>query len=699
MVAGALRIAARTGPAASAGPRDLARFLIDEGLVAPHAMVAALAEAAHSRAPLADVLTAAGTIAPADLATARARCHGLTLVDPLAEPPDPRLIDRLGAARGLELGALPWRRAGDTVVVALDRPETFARIRDELTTALGPVAPALAEPEALRRALATARAGMLRARAEARVPPELSCRTWHAAAGRRWLMLLLPVLALLLVLAPGAVLLALTGWAVLTLVCSLALKGAALVLALRPVPVAAGPPPAIARRPVVSVLVPMFREPDIAPRLLRRLGRLDYPRALLDVLLVIEERDHETRAALENAALPGWMRVVVVPDGPMKTKPRALNYALDFCRGSIIGIYDAEDAPDRDQISRVVRRFHERGPEVGCLQGVLDYYNPRSNWIARCFTIEYAAWFRVAMPALQRLGLPLPLGGTTLFVRRAALEAVGAWDAHNVTEDADLGIRLARRGYRTEMLETATGEEACCRPRAWMRQRSRWIKGHMLTWAVHMRRPRALWRDLGPRGFLGYQVIFLGAQSQFVLAPLMLSFWLVAAGVWHPLAAVLPPAALTALVALFLTAEAVNIGLGMVGARRTRHHRLWHWAPGLHFYFPLAAVAAWRALWEIFTRPFYWAKTRHGLYDTVGAPPAPVQTPRTSPASSRSRVSNAREICVRSAAQAASPSPASMAATIASCSPSAAASRPSAASEVEASSAIDRCTRPSCWTR
>ncbi len=328
--------------------------------------------------------------------------------------------------------------------------------------------------------------------------------------------------------------------ALLALVLSTGLKVAAAFAALR-----AAPPepaaPAMVRLPSVSIIVALYRESDIAPRLVRRLSRLDYPRELLDVVLAVETEDTMTRAALVNADLPPWMRVVVVPAGRVKTKPRALNLALDHCRGAIIGIYDAEDAPEPDQIRKVVDRFHRRGPDVACLQGVLDYYNPRTNWLSRCFTIEYATWFRLVLPGIQRLGLAVPLGGTTLFFRRSVLEELGGWDAHNVTEDADLGIRLYRHGYRTELLETVTGEEANCRVIPWIKQRSRWIKGYMMTWAVHMRSPRLLWRQIGAWRFLGFQIMFLGTSLQVLLAPLFWSFWSVALGLGHPLSAVLAP--------------------------------------------------------------------------------------------------------------------------------------------------------------
>ena len=283
-------------------------------------------------------------------------------------------------------------------------------------------------------------------------------------------------------------------------------------------------------------MVPLLRESEIAETLVKRLSRLTYPKALLDVVLVLEEGDATTRATLERTELPKWMRVIEVPasDG-LTTKPRALNYALDFCRGSLIGIWDAEDAPAPSQIEDVVEHFHHADEDVVCLQGILDYYNPRANWMARCFTIEYATWWRLVIPGIAKLGLVVPLGGTTLFFRRDKLIELGGWDAHNVTEDADLGVRLARAGYRTEIIPTVTMEEANCRVWPWVRQRSRWLKGFAITWAVHMQKPRQTLKDLGLYRFLGLQV----SSSR----PCRNSCWRLCSGPsgWFCLACNIPP--------------------------------------------------------------------------------------------------------------------------------------------------------------
>jgi len=600
--------------AAGSAPLTLGMSLLRDGLVPPHAMVTALADHARQRGRLADLLLRRGLLGEGPLYAALARYWQIGLADLQRTPPDARLIDLFGARECLRDGVLPWRQVGDAVVVAVADPADFLKHRQRLERVFGRVIPAIAPPARLAEAVLAARGRSLALRAELRVPQHESCRDWEGGASRglaRWAVALL----FLFVLFPRPMLTALLIWAVLTLTLTALLKLAALVATLRPQPPEPDNPPVIARLPVVSVMVAMYREADIAPRLVRRLSKLDYPRELLDILLVVESHDHVTRNALARADLPGWMRVVVAPEGRVKTKPRALNYALDHCRGSIVGIYDAEDAPEPDQIRKVVNRFHRRGPDVACLQGVLDFYNPRTNWLATCFTIEYASWFRVVLPGLERLGLPIPLGGTTLFFRRDALEKLGGWDAHNVTEDADLGMRLARHGYRTELIPTTTMEEANCRALPWVKQRSRWVKGYMMTYASHMRDPVLLWRQLGAWQFAGFQLLFLGSLSQILLVPLLWSLWLLAFGLPHPLSGVMSGQVGVALTALFLSSEALGIAVGLTGLRRSGHKINSMWVPTLHLYYPLGALASYKAAWELVRKPFYWDKTSHGHFD------------------------------------------------------------------------------------
>ncbi|MBW7922321.1 MAG: glycosyltransferase [Rubellimicrobium sp.] len=564
-------------------------------------------------------------------------------VDPLADPADIDLIRMVGAGLCLRHGLLPWRRSGGTVLVLAEDGAALAGQAAALAP-LGRVRHIPCPAALVRAGLRRAAAPLLVAEAETRTPPAFSCRSLPLQALRGPVMVV-AVLALAVLLAPAATGAMAVTVAAIVVAANALLRLAALVASrVRPAPAPDGDAPlAPARLPVISLLVPLFHEREVAAHLLARLERLDYPRDRLDLCLILEDGDDLTRAALDAATLPDHAQVIEVPAGTIRTKPRALNFALNFARGSIIGIYDAEDRPDPGQLLQVARHFARAEPRVACLQGVLDYDNHRSNWIARCFTLEYAAWFRVILPGLQRMGLAIPLGGTTLFLRRHAIEDVGGWDAHNVTEDADLGIRLFRCGYRTEMLASATGEEANARVWPWIRQRTRWLKGYALTWAVHMRDPVRLWRDLGPWRFLGLQIVLLGTVTQFLLAPVVLSFWLLPlfgqapfAGIWAWL-----------LLSIFLLAEGVNAVAAGLGAIRAGKARLIAAIPLLHLYFPMASVAAWRALSQVFDAPFHWEKTAHGIFEIPAQPDGGTgggAVGDTPSASSFSRVMKAREI-------------------------------------------------------
>lgn len=557
------------------------------------------------------------------LASIEAGLIGTSVIDPVKDPADPRLVHAFGAHLCLKHRVLPWRSVAGRVTVLVTSPDHFLRIRDALIVQFGPVHLSIVTNENLDAALRKVCHKALMNNAELRTNQSESCRDWNSGKAMRWGMAAILALLAFLLVSPTVGFFLLCGWAVLTLLLNTILKVAAAILHLNPKPTPA-PAPAIATAdlPIVTLLVPLFRERDVAGALVQRLSELDYPSDRLDVCLVLETDDATTQRALAQTQLPSWMRAIRVPLGTLQTKPRALNYALSFAKGSIIGVYDAEDAPARDQLHIVVQRFAQAGPDVACLQGRLDFYNSHSNWLSRCFTVEYATWFRIMLPGFERLGLAIPLGGTTLFFRREILEELGGWDAHNVTEDADLGIRLARHGYRTEIIDSVTQEEANARAWPWIKQRSRWLKGYAITYCVHMRNPWKLWKDLGAWQFFGVQLLFAGTISQFLLAPVLWSFWLMLFGLPHPLDGILAPSVAVTFAGVFLLSEIIGITVSAIAVATAGKRDLIKWTPTLHFYFPLAAIAAYKGVCELATKPFYWDKTAHGIF----MPTAPTGT-------------------------------------------------------------------------
>jgi cellulose synthase/poly-beta-1,6-N-acetylglucosamine synthase-like glycosyltransferase len=368
--------------------------------------------------------------------------------------------------------------------------------------------------------------------------------------------------------------------------------------------------------PVYSVLVPLFGEVAVVKQLTRALLLLDYPTDKLDIKLILEENDHDMHKAVADLALPEHFDVIVVPQGKPQTKPRALNYALKFARGEFLTIYDSEDIPMPSQLRHAVACFGVSSPKVGCLQARLGFYNPNENWLTRQFTAEYAALFAVLLPTLSAYKLPLLLGGTSNHFRMSVIQAVGGWDPFNVTEDADLGIRMARFGYRSGVLDSTTYEEANTEIWNWMKQRRRWLKGFLQTWLVHNRNPIQLLRDIGISGFLTVQCMTLGIFLSALLHPILLglTFWGFTPG---PLAEKMQTLlggmtsglSLIVLIAGYSSAIAASgKGLKQVG--------VFGWSQVLltiPLYWLLISCAAWMALWDFVVAPFHWHKTKHGL--------------------------------------------------------------------------------------
>ncbi|MEM8848477.1 MAG: glycosyltransferase [Pseudomonadota bacterium] len=605
--------------------RKLGEILIDSGAVGPADLARALLAQRSLSCRLGDALVAEAVLAPTDLARALGQQYGMGLADPA--PVDCPAADALARKLPVELclrhKAIPWHRVGGTTLIAIADPAELEALQDRIPADLHPYRFATLPERAIHDRIGAVYGGTLARAAECRVPNALSCRGLNSRRGAAVLALPMVLLLAATFAAPIQTLCLLIFGAIALAAANVFLRLAAFLAHRRttvPAFVSARSHIRADRSlPRISVVVPLHNEPDIAAPLTRRLSQLDYPRALLEVALVVEAGDTATRDALSTADLPPWMRVIAVPEGQPRTKPRAMNYALPLLSGDVIGIYDAEDAPAPDQLRCIAARFAAAPARVACLQGCLDYYNPTRNWMARCFTIEYAGWFRQMLPGIARLGLVVPLGGTTVFFRRFALEKVGAWDAHNVTEDADLGIRLARMGYRTEIVPTTTLEEANAAPLGWVKQRSRWMKGYLLTWAVHARDPVGLWRDLGSKRFFAFHLQFLGAVINAALAPLLWSLLFLAAGLSHGITAWVPPAGITG-IAIGLTAlTALNLGLIAAGCHASHHRRLRRWVPTMIAYAPLATLAVAKALFEVVSCPFHWDKTAHGQHGGAAA--------------------------------------------------------------------------------
>lgn len=376
--------------------------------------------------------------------------------------------------------------------------------------------------------------------------------------------------------------------------------------------------------PVYTVLVPAYREPEVIHLLMEHVAALEYPVKKLDVQLLLEAVDETTIQAARSQLPPGsHVQVVIVPHSQPQTKPKACNYGLLRARGSLVTIFDAEDRPEPLQLRRAAVALARLGPTYACLQAELGYFNTYQNRITRWFTLEYASWFRSLLPGLVAFGMPIPLGGTSNHFRVKALRSLGAWDPFNVTEDADLGMRLARLGHQVGVLHTVTLEEANSDFINWVKQRSRWYKGYLMTWLVHMRSPRQTWRQLGWRGLLCLNVFVGGTPLTALLNPVfwaMTALWVVARPSFIQQLFVTPVYYLGLLCMVLGNVTVIYLNV-LVARQMNRPNLLWS-ALISPAYWVMMSIAAAKAGLQLLLRPSYWEKTTHGLHLSKAPPDA-----------------------------------------------------------------------------
>ncbi len=478
---------------------------------------------------------------------------------------------------------------------------------------------AVTTPAAIRRMLLAANQQALVADAVARLHrrrPDLSAR--HLATGPQLVMIGagLAGIVLAITLAGWTAVAALDILAGLLFLAVVILRMQAITLVAhrdrqKPAPLPAFDPASL---PTYTVLLPLHDEAHMVADLVTAMERLHWPRNRLDIKLIVEADDAATISAIAALKLLAPFELIRVPVMRPRTKPKALAFALPLARGDYVTVFDAEDRPDPMQLLEAHAAFLAGEADLACLQAPLLIENAGANGLTALFALEYSVQFDGVLPLLATHDLPLPLGGTSNHFRREALERVGGWDPYNVTEDADLGIRLARFGYRAGTLERPTYEEAPLTVRSWLGQRTRWLKGWMQTVLVHLRAPRQLWREIGPRRFAGFLLTSLGALVAAAVHPLYLATALVLlldpARLWRadsPLLATVTALNLVNLVAAYLV-------FALLARQTFRLRRIKAPTSALVYlpaYWLLLSVALYRALFQLVLAPHHWAKTQH----------------------------------------------------------------------------------------
>lgn len=600
---------------------QMAQMLLKSGLVTEEELQVALLEYSRTGDPLGDILVSHSAISEDTLVAALSEQYQMQRVGLTDFEPDFDLAQRLPEPLALTFQAIPVAATDGEVILAVARPLTKEQT-ETAEIALGTKVRTLlanrTELDQVIQRVWSAQYSELSTQTLLEARPHESAHVVVSGAQKATLIFGLVAIVICAVIWPMPTMITLVG------ICSffyLVVSIYKFRLTLKALgghletDVTDAQIHAIDERtlPIYTILVPLYKESGIVERLVRDINALDYPRTRLDVKLLCEEDDEETIDKIRDLDLPPHFHLVVVPDSQPKTKPKACNYGLMLSTGHYCVIFDAEDRPDPDQLKKAVIAFDEVNPNVVCVQAKLNHFNQDQNLLTAWFANEYSMHFELILPAMGASESPIPLGGTSNHFITSKLRELGAWDPFNVTEDADLGIRLHREGYRTAMIDSTTLEEANSNVANWIRQRSRWNKGYIQTWLVHMRNPVALLSQTGIRGFTSFNLT-MGSAFLLLINPI---FWglttlyiLTQAGFIQQL---FPGIIFYAASAMLFVGNFVFVYLNVAGSLHRGEFGLTRTALLSPLYWGLMSWAAWKGFIQLFTNPFYWEKTEHGL--------------------------------------------------------------------------------------
>ncbi len=600
----------------------LGKILRARGLVSESQLSYLLEAQKHSGSRLGEIIISEGILTYLELYRAIAEHYELEFINLLEEPPDEKLLTCINAVEYLHFQAIPWKFKDNKIIVAISEycDETIKWLYERYSDNFELVA---TSPLDIRKTVERIFGEFLEKDSKLRLweqNPDISARVTASGLTKQIIYIsIISALALAVMFPRQSSSLFISFCSILYFV-SIIVKMYIFCVGCKPQEKTNWPQLISeyddASLPVYTVLIPMYNEVASLPNMLAAMQNMDYPKEKLDIKLILEEDDIETINAAIALKPRHNFEIIRVPYSTLRTKPKACNYALRFAKGEYVTVFDADDIPESLQLKKAVTMFRSIPDSIICLQARLNYYNADTNWLTHSFSLEYSALFNIMLRGLERLGVPLPLGGTSNHISLAHLRDLGEWDAYNVTEDADLGVRLGAQGFKTALLDSYTMEEAPVMVSAWIRQRSRWIKGYMQTWLVHMRNPFRLYKKLGFKSFCGFQ-FFIGFSSfTFLTAPILWAFVLL---YW-----ILPP---------YLSAQWLPSWLLWLSLNNFFLNIIIHWVMMLYcvsrkknptyqykiaalfypFYLTLHSIASYKALYQLIVKPHFWEKTTHGV--------------------------------------------------------------------------------------
>lgn len=609
--------------------QQIGEILRARDLLTDEQLARVLSWQSQSRSRLGDIIISEGIMTYLELYSALAEHYGLEFVNLLADHPDENLLSAINIDDYIRLRAIPWKLYNGKMVIAITEysDATMRWIEERFG---GNYEIVITSPLDIRVTIARVFGNILEEDSKLHLwqqNPEASAMVTASSETKKLLCVLLLAAVSLIAIFPMQSSMLFIAFCSISYFISMLVK---MLIFMEGCKQDAQPEWEEilgeldnASLPVYTILIPMYKEADSLPNMLSAMQNMDYPSEKMDIKLVLEADDFETLDAALDLKPKHNFEIIRVPYSKLRTKPKACNYALRFARGEYVTVFDVDDIPDRLQLKKAIATFRNRPDNIVCLQAQLNYYNADHNWLTRSFSLEYSALFSVMLHGLSRLGIPLPLGGTSNHISLAHLRELGEWDAFNVTEDADLGVRLSARGFHTEMIDSCTMEESPTEIHAWIRQRSRWIKGYMQTWLVHMRSPITLYRTLGAKSFWGFQ-FFVGFSSfTFLTAPILWSlallWWLLPnelAQNWLPDWLIL--LALSNLMLNFIIHWVMMLCCVSLKPKSSLSYKFAGFS--YPFYLLLHSIASYKALYQLVVKPHFWEKTTHGLYKHMQNP-------------------------------------------------------------------------------
>jgi cellulose synthase/poly-beta-1,6-N-acetylglucosamine synthase-like glycosyltransferase len=355
-----------------------------------------------------------------------------------------------------------------------------------------------------------------------------------------------------------------------------------------------------AELPKISLIIPTKNEETVIRRCLNSILNIDYPKDKMQIIVVDGKSEDNTLSICSEFSQKYPENIKIISEKTAKGKPGALNLALPYVKGELVGVFDADSLPEKDVLAKVASYFNDE--KLKALQGRTTSLNEKNNALTRVIAIEERAWFQALMSGREKLQLFVPLTGSCQFVRTKVLEELGGWDENSLTEDVELALRLVERNHHIQYApDVCSGQETPNNIGSLFKQRVRWYRGYMETAIKYGR----LLDNVNKRT----------VDAEISMAgPFMMVVSLLSYINWFFVALFLsqsnPILDFTGLVIALTAVSLVSVGIGLTASEKPIKLRNLLWIPSIYVYWVIQMViAGWAFLKLVFRRKRVWTKT------------------------------------------------------------------------------------------